>query len=167
MEKTIRIGKQSVKLSNNVAWAMEYKDQFGHDVVQEHIPILASLMESVASIVADNGSEIDYVKIISSLEGRAMDILIPLMQTEFLTTIVNMTWAMAKAADETIDPPKQWVRQFNSFPVDVIAPAVYDLAMKGFVSSKNLTRLRSLIEKLRTIQPLTSKPSSSQESNED
>ena len=167
MEKTIRIGKQSVKLSNNVAWAMEYKDQFGHDVVQEHIPILASLMESVASIVADNGSEIDYVKIISSLEGRAMDILIPLMQTEFLTTIVNMTWAMAKAADETIDPPKQWVRQFNSFPVDVVAPAVYDLAMKGFVSSKNLTRLRSLIEKLRTIQPLTSKPSSSQESNED
>lgn len=167
MEKTIRIGKQSVKLSNNVAWAMEYKDQFGHDVVQEHIPILASLMESVASIVADNGSEIDYVKIISSLEGRAMDILIPLMQTEFLTTIVNMTWAMAKAADETIDPPKQWVRQFNSFPVDVVAPAVYDLAMKGFVSSKNLTRLRSLIEKLRTIQPLTSKPSSSQELNED
>lgn len=167
MEKTIRIGKQSVKLSNNVAWAMEYKDQFGHDVVQEHIPILASLMESVASIVADNGSEIDYVKILSSLEGRAMDILIPLMQTEFLTTIVNMTWAMAKAADETIDPPKQWVRQFNSFPVDVVAPAVYDLAMKGFVSSKNLTRLRSLIEKLRTIQPLTSKPSSSQESNED
>jgi hypothetical protein len=167
MEKTIRIGKQSVKLSNNVAWAMEYKDQFGHDVVQEHIPILASLMESVASIVAENGSEIDYVKIISSLEGRAMDILIPLMQTEFLTTIVNMTWAMAKAADETIDPPKQWVRQFNSFPVDVVAPAVYDLAMKGFVSSKNLTRLRSLIEKLRTIQPLTSKPSSSQESNED
>lgn len=167
MEKTIRIGKQSVKLSNNVAWAMEYKDQFGHDVVQEHIPILASLMESVASIVAENGSEIDYVKILSSLEGRAMDILIPLMQTEFLTTIVNMTWAMAKAADETIDPPKQWVRQFNSFPVDVVAPAVYDLAMKGFVSSKNLTRLRSLIEKLRTIQPLTSKPSSSQESNED
>lgn len=167
MEKTIRIGKQSVKLSNNVAWAMEYKDQFGHDVVQEHIPILASLMESVASIVADNGSEIDYVKILSSLEGRAMDILIPLMQTEFLTTIVNMTWAMAKAADETIDPPKQWVRQFNSFPVDVVAPAVYDLAMKGFVSSKNLTRLRSLIERLRTIQPLTSKPSSSQESNED
>lgn len=167
MEKTIRIGKQSVKLSNNVAWAMEYKDQFGHDVVQEHIPILASLMESVASIVADNGSEIDYVKILSSLEGRAMDILIPLMQTEFLTTIVNMTWAMAKAADETIDPPKQWVRQFNSFPVDVVAPAVYDLAMKGFVSSKNLTRLRSLIEKLRTIQPSISKPSSSQESNED
>lgn len=167
MEKTIRIGKQSVKLSNNVAWAMEYKDQFGHDVVQEHIPILASLMESIASIVAENGSEIDYVKILSSLEGRAMDILIPLMQTEFLTTIVNMTWAMAKAADETIDPPKQWVRQFNSFPVDVVAPAVYDLAMKGFVSSKNLTRLRSLIEKLRTIQPLTSKPSSSQESNED
>ena len=96
-----------------------------------------------------------------------MDILIPLMQTEFLTTIVNMTWAMAKAADETIDPPKQWVRQFNSFPVDVVAPAVYDLAMKGFVSSKNLTRLRSLIEKLRTIQPLTSKPSSSQELSED
>lgn len=167
MEKTIRIGKQSVKLSNNVAWAMEYKDQFGHDVIQEHIPIMASLIETVSSIVADNGSEIDYVRVLASLEGRAMDILIPLMQTEFLTTIVNMTWAMAKAADDSIDPPKQWVRQFNSFPVDVIAPAVYDMAMKGFVSSKNLTRLKSLIERLKTIQPLTSKPSFSQESSED
>lgn len=162
MEKTIKIGKQDVKLSNNVSWALEYKDQFGTDVVQEHIPVMASLMEAIAGAVPENG-EIDVAKILSSFEGRAMEILIPLMQTEFLTIIINMTWAMAKAADDSIEPPRQWLKQFDSFPVDTIAPAVYDLAMKGFVSSKNLTRLKGLKKKITTIQPSTSKPSSSQE----
>lgn len=162
MEKTIKIGKQEVRLSNNVGWALEYKDQFGTDVVQEHVPIIASLMEAVSGFISEN-EDIDVAKILSSFEGRAMEILIPMMQTEFLTTLINMTWAMAKAADDSIDPPRQWLKQFDTFPVDVIAPAVYNLAMKGFVSSKNLTRLKSLMTKMKTIQPSISKPSSSQE----
>lgn len=169
MEKVIKIGKQEVRLSNNVAWTMEYRDQFGKDVVQEHIPLFASFAEGLATVLTDAGKsgKITAADIFEAIEGRTMDIMIPMMQTEFMSVLVNVTWAMAKAADEDIAPPKQWVRQFEIFPVDVIAPAVYDMALKGFVSSKNLKRLKSLKENIKMIQPLTSTPSSSPESNGD
>ena len=172
MEKVIKIGKTPVKLSNNVAWTMEYRDQFGRDVVQEHVPIFATLGEMVASIVGESGktNDIHVSDIIGSVEGRLFDIMLPVMQTEFMTLVINVTWAMAKAADEDIDPPKQWVKQFETFPLDVVAPAVYDLAFKGFVSSKNLRKLASLKNQIKTNQqtkPQASTTLSSQDSNED
>lgn len=169
MEKVIKIGNKEVTLSNNAAWTMEYRDQFGKDAVQEHVPLLASILEGAASVVADTGKTdgITITDVLGAVEGRAMDILIPLMQTEFMSVIINVTWAMAKAADEDIAPPKQWIRQFDTFPIDVIAPTVYDMALKGFVSSKNLKRLKALKGTLKNIQPSTSTPSSSQDSNED
>ena len=169
MEKIIKIGKQEVRLSNNVAWAMEYRDQFGKDVVQEHVPVVASIAEALATIINDTGKTdgISVADIIGAVEGRTMDIMIPMMQTEFMTLVINITWAMAKAADESIAPPKQWVRQFDAFPVDMIAPVIYDMAAKGFVSSKNLKRLKSLKKSVKMIQPSTSTQSSSQDSNED
>ena len=161
MEKVIRIGKQEVRLSNNVAWTMEYRDQFGKDVIQEHVPLLASITEALASVVADTGKTegITVADILGAVEGRTMDIMIPMMQTEFMSLLVNVTWAMAKAADEDIAPPKQWVRQFEVFPVDAITPTVYEMALKGFVSSKNLKRLMTLKESVKMIQPSTSTPS--------
>ena len=169
MEKVIKIGEQEVRLSNNVAWAMEYRDQFGKDVVQEHVPLFASFAEGIAAVIADTGKtgNITAADIFEAIEGRTMEIMIPMMQTEFVSVIVNVTWAMAKAADETIGPPKQWVKQFDVFPVDVITPVIYDMALKGFVSSKNLKRLKSLKESIKMIQPLNSTPSYSPDSSED
>jgi hypothetical protein len=96
-----------------------------------------------------------------------MEILLPLFQVEFVDTIINVTWAMAKAADEDIEPPKRWVRQFEEFPLDVIVPAVYELVLKGFVSSKNLKRLKKASASLRNLQPSLSTTSSSPDSSED
>ena len=168
MEKVIKIGKQEVKLSNNVAWTMEYRDQFGKDIVPALMPVIASIMEGASALIgeADNG-EINVSDIASAIEGRAMDVLLPLFQVEFVDTIINVTWAMAKAANEDLDPPKKWVRQFDEFPLDVVIPAVYDMVLKGFVSSKNLKRLKSLKRSLKNLQPSHSTPSSSQDSNED
>ena len=90
-----------------------------------------------------------------------------MFQVEFVDVIVNVTWAMAKAADESIEPPKKWVKQFEVFPVDVIAPAIYELAVMGFVSSENLNRLKKIGESLKNLQPSHSMTSSSPDSNED
>ena len=167
MEKIIKIGKQEVRLSNNVAWTMEYRDQFGKDIVPALMPVLASLMEGVAAIVSETGkSEISVADIAAALEGRTMDVLLPLYQVEFVDAVVNVTWAMAKAANDSIDPPKKWVRQFEEFPLDVVGPAVYDLVLKGFISSKNLKRLKKLGESLKNLQPSHSTTSSSQDSSE-
>ena len=165
MEKIIKIGKQEVKLSNNVAWTMEYRDQFSKDIVPTIMPLMASFTEGIATVVS-NSETVDIKSIAEALEGRSMDVLLPMFQTEFVDIIVNVVWAMAKAADESIDPPKRWVRQFDTFPLDVVVPAVYDLALKGFVSSKNLKRLKTIGESLKNLQPSLSMTLSSQDSNE-
>lgn len=168
MEKVIKIGKQEVRLSNNVAWTMEYRDQFGKDIVPALMPVLASMVEGVSTIISesDNG-ELNVSTIAESLQGRALDILLPMFQVEFVDTIINVTWSMAKAADENIAPPKQWVRQFEEFPLDVVGPAIYEMVLKGFVSSKNLKRLKKLGKDLKNLQPSHSTQSSSPASNED
>lgn len=168
MEKVINIGEHEVKLNNNVAWTMEYRDQFGKDIVPALMPVIASMLEGVSSVIAEAGAEkIEMDALASAIEGRAMEILMPMFQVEFVDTIINVTWAMAKAADENIDPPKRWVRQFETFPLDVIVPAVYELIFKGFVSSKNLKRLKNLGASLKNLQPSHSTISSSQDSSED
>lgn len=170
MEKIIQIGSKDIKLSNSIAWCMEYRDQFGKDPVQDHIPLLASIAEALATVTSDIGrtDNITLVDILSALEGRTIDLMIPLMQTELMTTIINVTWAMAKAADGNIDPPKQWARQFEEFPLDIVAPAIYELAFKGFVSSKNLTRLTNLKNTItKTSQPSASMTLFSQGSKEE
>ena len=168
MEKVIKIGKQEVRLNNNVAWTMEYRDQFGKDIVPALMPVIASMIEGVSTIVAESGkTEISVSDIADAIQGRAMEVLLPMFQVEFVDVVINVTWAMAKAADENIAPPKQWVKQFETFPLDVVAPAVYDLVLKGFVSSKNLKRLKEIGASLKNLQPSHSTTSSSPDSNED
>ena len=168
MEKVINIGEHEVKLNNNVAWTMEYRDQFGKDIVPALMPVLASMIEGVSTVIAESGkAEISISDLAEAIQGKSLDVLLPMFQVEFVDTIINVTWAMAKAADENIDPPKRWVRQFEAFPLDVIVPAVYELVLKGFVSSKNLTRLKNLGASLKNLQPSHSTISSSLDSNED
>ena len=168
MEKIIKIGKQEVRLNNNVAWTMEYRDQFGKDILPAIMPLLASAVEGISTIVADAGEngEMTTSSIAEALEGRTMEVMLPMFQAEFVDLVVNVTWSMAKAADESIEPPKKWVRQFDEFPLDVVGPAVFDMVLKGFVSSKNLKRLKKIGESLKSLQPSQSMTSSSQDSNE-
>lgn len=166
MEKTIKIGNKEIRLSNNVGWTIEYRDQFGKDIVPALMPMLATFIETMATIMGEN-AEISMADIITSLEGRAVDVLLPMFQAEFVDLGINVVWAMAKAADEDIEPPKKWVKQFDSFPLDTIIPTVYELVFKGFVSSKNQKRLKMLGKELKNLQPLTSTQLSSQDSKED
>ena len=150
---------------------MEYRDQFGKDVVPALMPVIASAVEGISTVISEAGTDsVSYADIAETLRGRSLDILLPLFQVEFVDVIINVTWAMAKAADENIAPPKQWVRQFDEFPLDVVGPAVYDLVVKGFISSKNRKRLKKISESLKTLQPKEnqslSMTSSSQDSNE-
>lgn len=154
MEKVVKIGKQEVTLSNNIAWTMEYRDQFGKDIVPAIMPLLATFSEAVSTVVAETGStELTVVDIANAVQGRSMEILLPLYQVEFVDVIINITWALAKTADEDIAPPKQWVRQFDCFPVDTIAPVVFDMVLKGCMSLKNLKRLKTAGASLKTLQP--------------
>ena len=168
MIRDVKIGDKTVTLSNNVAWTMEYKDQFHKDPLEAFMPIVTTLTETLATIINESGAsgQVTVTDIASAIEGRAFDLTLPLMQLGFVDTVVNVTWAMAKAANEGIAPPKTWVRQFDDFHVDEILPVVADMVLKGFTSSKNLERLRSLVGSLKANQPLQSTQSSSPDSSE-
>lgn len=180
MEKIIILGNKEVRLNNNVAWTMEYRDQFGEDIIPVLLPALTTVAEVLAGILtevyddaemaSDGTFEISKAKIAEAIRGNATEMLLPMYQFKFVDSIVNVTWAMAKAADETIRPPKQWVREFDEFPLDIIVPAIYELIKKGFSSSKNWKRLEDMIDEIKALQPMKnqshSTTSSSQESSE-
>lgn len=151
MEKIIKIGDHDVRLNNNIGWVMEYRDQFGKDILPVIMPFITSMIESVSTVIADadNNGEITTKSIAEALSGRSLDVVLPLYQAEFVDLVINVIWAMAKTADDTIEPPKKWVRQFEGFYLDEILPEVLDMVLRGFFSSKNLARLEGVKTKLR------------------
>lgn len=150
MEKTIYIGDKEVRLNNNIGWAIDYRDQFGQDIIPTLLPMVAAGLDLIKGILEqiDGADSIDWRDVLQVLDGDVLlDAMVHLGGLEF-KDFINVTWALAKNADESIPEPRQWVRQFDAFPVDVIAPAVFELVMKGIVSSKNLKRLREIKESL-------------------
>lgn len=167
MEKTIKIGKKSVKLNNNVSWAIVYRDQFGRDIIPTIMPLFASALDIISGIINETGKteDIELTDLAKLANGDSLlNAAIHLGGFEF-TDLICITWALAKCADEDIPEPREWIKQFETFPVDVVAPEVFSLIFKGVVSSKNLKRLEDLKKR---IQPTSiSTQSFSPDSNED
>lgn len=166
MEKTIKIGNTSVRLNNNVGWAMEYRDQFGTDIIPTLIPMFAGAIDIASGLINETGKtkEIDLGDILALTDGDTLlDAVVHLGGLEFVD-FINITWALAKCADENIEEPRIWVKQFDTFPVDEVAPVVLGMILKGVVSSKNLRRLESVKTAIRPKSASTK--SSSQESSE-
>lgn len=171
MEKTIKVGKKEVRLSNNFSWAIIYRDQFGHDIVSTLTPMLAAALDIVSgtmSEVTGTDGKVELTDLFKVLDGdKLIDAVIHLSGFESVE-IAYIMWAMAKACDDDIPDPRTWIRGFDEFPLDTIVPAVFNLAFKGLVSTKNLKRLKDLKKSIKVVQPeLISTQSSSQDSNED
>lgn len=134
MIKTIKCGKTSIKISNNLKWAVEYKKQFGHDIVPDIMPILSAISEFVGEI-----SDFSQIK---NINGEILkNAMIELCSFQFVD-FLHLVWALNKVTGEGMDDPDEWVEQFDEFPLDVIVPAVLEILGKGLVSTKNLKSLR-------------------------
>ena len=166
MIKTVKVdSKTTIKLSNNIGWMLAYRDQFGRDIVPVLTPVLAAVLDVAVEVnKVAQGQNVAPATLMQSMDTDTLrDAIFEMSGLEFVD-FINIVWAMAKAADEDIDDPREWVKQFDSFPLDVIGPEVFTLIAKGVVSSKNLKRLESLKKSLR---PSTSTTSSSQQPKED
>lgn len=170
MIKTVKIGSKEVILDNNVGWTLIYRGQFGQDIIPSIMPLLAGAMDVISGLFQEVGdvSEISIDDIAKLTDGDALiNAMIHIGGFEFVD-FLNITWAMAKNADDSIPEPKQWVKEFDEFPIDVIGVEVVKLIFKGMISSKNLKRLNA---KIKSVQPKknksTLKPSSSPELNAD
>lgn len=143
MEKIIKIDNDtSIKVSNNVSWLFAYRSQFGRDIFPVLVPVLNAGIEIISKLseqMKDGDLTMEAIRSVPAEEWQ--DAVIELSGLEAVD-IVQIVWAMAKAADDNIEPPEVWLRQFDIFPLDIILPEVIGLAAQGLVSSKNLKRLR-------------------------
>lgn len=146
MIKTIKIDKDTnLVLSNNLSWATTYKNQFGHDIVPDVMPIISAIANLIGELF-ENRNE-DVIEMMKNIDMDVLkDALLELCGIQFVD-FIHLVWALAKANDEDTEDPDRWVRKFDYFPIDIIAPSVYELLSKGLVSSKNLKSLRNLVPK--------------------
>ena len=154
MEKTVQIGNKEVRLNNNIGWAIDYRDQFGQDIIPTLLPMVAAALDLIKGLLeeVEDTNNLEWRDILRLIDGDTLfDALIHLGGLEF-RDFINITWAMAKCADDSIPEPRTWVKEFEVFPVDELAPTVFDLIFKGVVSSKNLTRLKDV---RKSLQPMT------------
>ena len=154
MEKTVQIGNKEVRLSNNIGWAIDYRDQFGQDIIPTLLPMVAAALDLIKGLLeeVEDTNNLEWRDILKLIDGDTLfDALIHLGGLEF-RDFINITWAMAKCADDSIPEPRTWVKEFEVFPVDELAPTVFDLIFKGVVSSKNLKRLKDV---RKNLQPMT------------
>ena len=156
MEKTIKCGDKEVRLSNDIIWAINYRDQFGQDIIPSLMPALAAGIDIISGLVnagAGEDGEVDVTEVLRNLDGEYLTNAVIHMGGLELNDLINITWALAKTADDSIPEPKTWTKQLgDGFKVDEVAPVVFNMIVKGVVSSKNLKRLEGLKKKL---QPLS------------
>lgn len=171
MIKTVKIGSKEVILDNNVGWTLIYRDQFGQDIIPSIMPLLAGALDVVSGLFQEAGDkeEISVDTLAKLADGDALiNAMVHIGGFEFVD-FLNITWAMAKNADDSIPEPREWIKEFDEFPIDVIGVEVVKLIFKGMVSSKNLKRLNAMINSVRPKKrnKSTSKQSSSPELNAD
>lgn len=169
MEKTIKIGKKEVRLSNNFSWAMIYRDQFGHDILSTLTPMVAAALDVASGFLNEISTDgkVEIEDIVSALDGDKFTDAVVHMSGFETVEIAYITWAMAKACDDDIADPKTWIRDFDVFPLDTVVPEVFSLALKGLASSKNLKWLKDRLKKIKVVQPKSTPiQSSSLDSNE-
>lgn len=148
MEKTIKIGEKEVLLNNNIGWTFIYRDQFGHDIIPTLMPMAGAILDLLAGIITETGKteNIDVSDLIKAADSdRIIDAVVHMSGLEFVE-FINITWSLAKCADNAIPEPKIWVKEFEEFPLDEIAPEVFRLISRGVMSSKNFERLQNVLK---------------------
>ena len=154
MIKTVKFGKNEIILDNNIGWTMVYRDQFGTDIIPSIMPILAGMVDILSGVAEDIGGKKEIgIEMLGELSesGKLEEAIIKASSAEFVD-FINITWALAKNADDNISDPREWVRQFDEFPVDVIGPEVFKLIFKGMISSKNLKRMNAAMKSVHPVK---------------
>lgn len=144
MIKEITISEnQKTKLNASLGWVLRYRAQFGHDILPDLLPMLESGLVLVGGAMDESG-ELEWRKLLDF--DNVSSAMISFAGAEF-TTALNIIWAMAKNADESIPAPFEWANQFENFPLDKIIPEVLDALISTVVSEKNRKRLGKLAKK--------------------
>lgn len=169
MIRTINVNGQPVEVNTSAGWLYAYRERFGHDILPDLMPILESVLNAAASILEEADGEINQKTALAAMNNENfVQAFISLAGMEF-TTVFNIFWAMAYNKDQSIPAPREYMNQFERFPLDEVLPELFYALVDSSVSSKNAERLLTMLKKAKklTEKESLSTPSPSQESTED
>ena len=144
MKKIITIDDQSVELNSSAGWFYDYREQFGHDIMPDLLPILEGIL-GILGQYADQDEDGVAIMLSEEVVQKVMDSL----ATMEMTTIFNIVWAMAHNADQRIKNPRAWANSFEKFPMDEVLPELVRLLLESCMSSKNVESLLNRVEMIR------------------
>jgi hypothetical protein len=152
MIRTINIEDQKTDINSSAGWLYVYRNQFGHDILPDLMPVIESVIGAIASVLEESGGVFNEKTLAQAMNNDALvDAFIKMAGMQVLT-IFNIFWAMAKNADKTIPGPEDYFNTFERFPVDVVVPELFYAIVDSSVSSKNATRLLQRIKTARTTE---------------
>ena len=133
MKKTIKIDKNNkFDISTSWGWAYIYQETFGHDIIPDLVPVIDTILDALTGLI--NGDYIEENDIGDKLYGME------------ITTATNVLWALAKNADDDIPDVREWLDQFDVFPLADIIPEVMDVLVKSMVSTKKAQLLQERLQ---------------------
>ena len=144
MIKTVKIDDaNSIELNGSFGWLMAYRTQFGRDILPELMPLLGGLLDLMRGLAPEEDVSVNAI---ADIDEDILDsALIRLSGLEF-TTMLDIVWAMAKNADDSIPEPRTWLNSFDVFPMDKIIPAAFEIIMESSVTVKNSRRLLKMLK---------------------
>lgn len=149
MIKTIQIDDRSVEINTSAGWFYEYRENFGHDILPDIMPVLESVLNATASVLSESGGKFNEKEILKAMNNELLvDAFMKMAGLEIIT-MYNIFWAMAKNANRKIEQPRDYFNDFDVFPMDEILPQMFVGIVDSSISSKNA---KSLLEKIRKMR---------------
>ena len=136
MIRTIMIEDQPIEINSSLGWLFCYREQFGHDILPDLLPLLEAAAGAVSDFYEENG--------VAKIDNAALEKMVMSLSTLEVLTIVNILWAMARNAGDK-RTPLEFANSFDPFPFETVAPDLFWTIVKSCSSSKNL---QSLIDKI-------------------
>ena len=166
MEKTIKVGEQTIRLKTTAGTPLRYKMQFGKDYFSELLKLAKVLqpnsdkqdqrktelkkynlieLKEIAkthnlSVSKKNRGEV--IKLIMEEEFSPADVFdireISFEELSFFdtTVIFNFVWVLAKTADGNIPEPMEWLDSLESLPIQEVLPEITDLLNASIQTKK-------------------------------
>ena len=167
MIKTIKINNQPVGINSSMGWIYTFKETFGYDVLPVILPAIEAgidiIVKTASNLETDDLTQLKAQELMRAIDGDVMSDTSMLLAGFQLTTITDITWALAKNADDTIPEPKEWLNGFDTFEADEILPEVLGAIIESSMSKKKAAALLKKLKKAKT-SPSQSTESQSQES---
>lgn len=152
--------ERALVLDNTFTWMVYYKEAFGRDIVPDLAPILNSVIKAffavfsavdvnkvvkIATSKQKNQTEADRTSAIMNEVVQKVDpdditgVIIEATAIESVT-FLQIMWALAKCADDSIDEFFEWTKTTSGMTPDFLVSEVFDLVLKGWITENPLAK---------------------------